>query len=151
MTLDCVVSRFGSVSEPQALLIGREIGHETIVPSIDNQLSEVFDESGIGMALISPNGQMRRVNTSFSALLGFEAEALEGQNLLSLIDPKDCGLVSDALAIWKPGERFAAQVDARVKDIGQQSLCKSINFLPKQRPKGTGWPWRTSRTSPTIN
>lgn len=55
----------------------------------EERFRRAFDEAPIGMALVSPDGQVRKVNAALSQITGGEPGKLVGQSLAALISPQD--------------------------------------------------------------
>jgi two-component system cell cycle sensor histidine kinase/response regulator CckA len=55
----------------------------------ERELRAVFDGAGVGIALIGPDGQLRKVNRALSAFLGYSEDALLASDFQSLTHPDD--------------------------------------------------------------
>jgi PAS domain S-box-containing protein len=68
------------------------------------QFHSSFEESGIGMALLSTDGRWLRVNRSVSDLLGSPPEDLIGLPVDSVIHPDDASAGREAMRLLQAGE-----------------------------------------------
>jgi PAS domain S-box-containing protein len=66
----------------------------------DDVLRSAFEQAAIGMAIVSTDGRLVRVNRAFARLVGEDQAALTGRPLLGLCHPSD-----------------VAGIDARLKDL----------------------------------
>jgi PAS domain S-box-containing protein len=55
----------------------------------EEKFRKVFEGSGIGMAILSPDGQFIKVNSSFCEILGYRDEEIAGTNFRNLTHPGD--------------------------------------------------------------
>ena len=69
---------------------GRPAGPGDASPGVDLDLvREVFDCAGVGLALVSLEGEFLLVNRAFAAMLGHPREALIGQGFRKITHPED--------------------------------------------------------------
>jgi PAS domain S-box-containing protein len=55
----------------------------------DDRYRLVFDEAGLGMKWVTPEGRLAEVNRRFCALLGYERDELLGRQYRELTHPDD--------------------------------------------------------------
>lgn len=70
----------------------------------EDQFHSTFEESGIGMALISPDGRWLRVNHALSEMLGADPEELIGSSVEARTYPADAPAVREAIRLLLAGE-----------------------------------------------
>jgi PAS domain S-box-containing protein len=78
------------------------------------RLRATFDEAGIGMAELAPDGRLLRVNSRLAELLGAPAELLVGGSLLQHVDSDRAHLVALREELLE-GARRSIEADARLR------------------------------------
>lgn len=73
----------------------------------------VFDQSPVGMALLTPDGRPVRVNEALLAMTGYSSQQLLSKTLDELTDPDDIHADQEQLRRLRAGEIDSYQVDKR--------------------------------------
>jgi PAS domain S-box-containing protein len=63
--------------------------YEQALKKSEEKFRNIFESSGIGMAILSPDGQFTKVNTTFCDMLGYEEEKIIGMNFRNITHPGD--------------------------------------------------------------
>jgi PAS domain S-box-containing protein len=68
----------------------------------------IFQHSGVGMALLTPDGRFLRVNPGFEQLLGYDSKELSGRRLVELTHPQDASQLhsQSELGIEVPSSKY---------------------------------------------
>ncbi len=86
-----------------------------------------FDESPIGMALISLDGRFMRVNDALVTITGHAREELEGRKVESLADPDDIASDADAVRELVAGERTTVETERRYVHAGGHPIWIALS------------------------
>jgi PAS domain S-box-containing protein len=63
--------------------------YEQALKQSEEKFRNIFESSGIGMAILSPDGQFTKVNSTFCEMLGYNEEEIVGINFRNITHPGD--------------------------------------------------------------
>ena len=63
--------------------------YEHALKKSEEKFRNIFEGSGIGMAILSPDGQFTKVNITFCEMLGYKEEEIIGNNFRNMTHPGD--------------------------------------------------------------
>ncbi|MDH3267437.1 MAG: PAS domain S-box protein [Ignavibacteria bacterium] len=63
--------------------------YEQALKKSEEKFRNIFESSGIGMAILSPDGQLTKVNSTFCEMLGYKEEEMIGTNFRDVTHPGD--------------------------------------------------------------
>ena len=63
--------------------------YERALKKSEEKFRNIFESSGIGMALLGPDGQFTKVNNTFCEMLGYKEEEIIGTNFRNITHPGD--------------------------------------------------------------
>jgi len=63
--------------------------YEQALKKSEEKFRNIFESSGIGMAILSPDGQFTKINSTFCEMLGYEEENIIGMNFRNITHPGD--------------------------------------------------------------
>jgi PAS domain S-box-containing protein len=63
--------------------------YEQALKKSEEKFRNIFESSGIGMALLGPDGQFTKVNNTFCEMLGYKEEEIIGTNFRNITHPGD--------------------------------------------------------------
>ncbi len=63
--------------------------YEQALKKSEEKFRNIFESSGIGMALLGPDGRLTKVNTTFCEMLGYKDEEIIGTNFRDVTHPGD--------------------------------------------------------------
>ena len=63
--------------------------YEQALIKSEEKFRNIFESSGIGMALLSPDGQFTKVNSTFCEMMGYKEEEIVGINFRNITHPGD--------------------------------------------------------------
>jgi PAS domain S-box-containing protein len=98
----------------------------------DEQFQSTFEESGIGMAVISTDGRWLRVNSALSDMLGTPAESLLGSSTETRTHPDDVPADREAIRLLLAGECRTYTIEKRYITNNGEVLWALVNvsFVP---------------------
>ena len=83
---------------------------ELALTAAEERFRRAFDEAPIGMALLSPDGVLRKANTSLGVICGRELSELEGTRLDALLPPRDVESLGRALSELAAGRQVITEL-----------------------------------------
>ncbi len=108
-----------------------------------NDLSEAkerfrraFDDSQVGMALVSTGGRFQRVNRALCEITGYGEDELLGKTFGEITHPDDVDADLDALRELVEGERYGYRKEKRYIHAAGHSVWISLNVSPVYEPDG---------------
>jgi len=128
----CRFSASGTALNRETIVVANDVQPATpdgfdIGPTRD-QLNRVFNDSGVGMVLLTPDGQIVQVNKAFADMLGYKFDELNGHQLRRFIHPGDVDFLQETLEQWKPGSRFVAKIEIRYLDGSERPVWTQVTF-----------------------
>ena len=72
-----------------------------------------FEDAPVGMAQVSLDGRIQRVNPALCDLLEYSRAELEGRDLLTLVQPEDAPAAAEAMARLRAGQASTYQAQRR--------------------------------------
>jgi two-component system cell cycle sensor histidine kinase/response regulator CckA len=93
----------------------------------EGQFYNAFDQAGIGMAVISPDGRWLRVNQALADLLGYSPEALIGSSAEARIHPDDIPADREAMRLLLTGESRTYLMEKRFLTRAGEILWALVN------------------------
>src|SRR5687767_4676822 len=76
-------------------------------------LQEAFERTGVGLALVTPEGTFLKVNAAFCEMTGYPRGELEGHSFRKIVHPADVASDEDYLAAVRNGVDVARTVEKR--------------------------------------
>jgi diguanylate cyclase (GGDEF)-like protein/PAS domain S-box-containing protein len=102
-----------------------------------NELSEAeerfrraFDDSQVGMALVSTTGRFQRVNRALCDITGYRKDELVGKTFGEITHPDDIEADLEALRELVEGERYGYRTEKRYIHAGGHPVWISLNVSP---------------------
>src|SRR3954471_11977022 len=89
-----------------------------------------FDDSQVGMALVSPGGRFQRVNRALCELTGYPEHELLGRTFSEITHPDDVDADLEALRELLEGERYGYRTEKRYVHAEGHSVWVSLNVSP---------------------
>jgi diguanylate cyclase (GGDEF)-like protein/PAS domain S-box-containing protein len=89
-----------------------------------------FDDSQVGMALISTGGRFQRVNRALCGLTGYPEHELLGRTFSEITHPDDAEADLDALRDMIDGERYGYRAEKRYVHAEGHPVWVSLNVSP---------------------
>ncbi|MBA3686619.1 MAG: response regulator [Planctomycetes bacterium] len=96
----------------------------------------IFEEAPIGMALLDEGDRFQKVNQAFSAMLGYESEALGTMTHAAITHPDDRKRESKEAVRLARGEGAAASLDKRYLDKDGKEVWASTTTIRIRGTKG---------------
>lgn len=87
--------------------------HESELTAVENQnlFEQAFERAPIGMALVEPEGAIRRANSALAEILGTSIQDLVGKSLVGMAHPDDRrAAISKAVEVMNGGDPPAIEV-----------------------------------------
>ena len=75
----------------RVLSIARDVTGTALPDATADEFRVLFEEAGVGLAEVSPDGRLLRVNGRFSEIVGYPRGALEGMRFQEITHPDDLG------------------------------------------------------------
>ena len=81
----------GRVAETHAIVrdVHERVEAQRALAEAEERFRTAFEEGAAGMAIVSPDGRLLRVNRALCAITGHQPAELEGRTMLSLLHPDD--------------------------------------------------------------
>jgi diguanylate cyclase (GGDEF)-like protein/PAS domain S-box-containing protein len=89
-----------------------------------------FDDSQVGMALVSTGGRFQRVNRALCRLTGYPEHELLGRTFTEITHPDDVEADLDALRDLIDGERYGYRAEKRYVHAEGHPVWVSLNISP---------------------
>ena len=89
-----------------------------------------FDDSQVGMALVSLSGRFLRVNRALRRITGYREDELLGRTFSEITHPDDVDTDLDALRDLVEGERYGYRTEKRYVHADGHSVWISLNASP---------------------
>ena len=96
----------------------------------EERFRRAFDDSRVGMAVISTNGRFQRVNRALCELTGYPRDELVGKTFGEITHPDDVDANLDALRDLIEGERYGYRTEKRYIHADGHALWISLNLSP---------------------
>jgi diguanylate cyclase (GGDEF)-like protein/PAS domain S-box-containing protein len=80
---------------------------------VDGLVRAAFDRASVGLAVVSPDGVFREVNSAFCEMTGYTAAELEGQSFRKIVHPEDQARDEEYLARVRAGGESERTVEKR--------------------------------------
>jgi two-component system, cell cycle sensor histidine kinase and response regulator CckA len=93
----------------------------------EGQFYNAFDQAGIGMAVISPDGRWLRVNHALADMLGYSPEDLIGSSAEARIHPEDIPADREAMRLLLTGESRTYTMEKRYLTHAGEILWALVN------------------------
>jgi diguanylate cyclase (GGDEF)-like protein/PAS domain S-box-containing protein len=96
----------------------------------EERFRRAFDDSHVGMALVSPGGRFQRVNRALCEITGYPEDELLGKTFGEITHPDDVDADLDALRDLIEGERYGYRTEKRYIHAEGHSVWISLNVSP---------------------
>jgi diguanylate cyclase (GGDEF)-like protein/PAS domain S-box-containing protein len=96
----------------------------------EERFRTAFDESGVGMALVSLDGSFQRVNHALCEITGYPPEKLVGKRFSEITHPDDVQADLEALRDIVDGERYSYRTEKRYIHADGHPVWISVNVSP---------------------
>lgn len=103
----------------------------------EQRFRKAFDDSQVGMALVSPQGQYQQVNRAFCEITGYREEELLQKTFREITHPEDIDADLDALRDMVDGERYGYRTEKRYIHAEGHPVWVSLNVWPVYDSDGT--------------
>lgn len=103
----------------------------------EERFRRAFDDSQVGMGLVSPAGRFQRVNRAFCELTGYPERELLGRTFSEITHPDDVEAELDALRELLDGERYGYRVEKRYIHADGHPIWTSLTVSPVYESDGT--------------
>jgi diguanylate cyclase (GGDEF)-like protein/PAS domain S-box-containing protein len=96
----------------------------------EERFRRAFDDSQVGMALVSTGGRFQRVNRALCELTGYPEDELLGRTFAEITHPDHVDSDLDALRELMDGERYGYRTEKRYIHAGGHPVWVSLNVSP---------------------
>ena len=96
----------------------------------EERFRRAFDDSQVGMGLVSPAGRFQRVNRAFCELTGYPERELLGRTFSEITHPDDVEAELDALRELLDGERYGYRAEKRYIHADGHPIWTSLTVSP---------------------
>lgn len=96
----------------------------------EERFRSAFDDSQVGMALVSPGGRFQRVNRALCELTGYPEHELLGRTFSEITHPDDVDADLEALQELLDGERYGYRTEKRYVHAEGHPVWISLNASP---------------------
>jgi diguanylate cyclase (GGDEF)-like protein/PAS domain S-box-containing protein len=96
----------------------------------EERFRRAFDDSQVGMALVSPGGRFQRVNRAICEITGYPEHELLGRTDSEITYPDDVDADLDALRELIDGERYGYRKEKRYIHAHGHAVWVSLNVSP---------------------
>jgi diguanylate cyclase (GGDEF)-like protein/PAS domain S-box-containing protein len=96
----------------------------------EERFRRAFDDSRVGMAVISTTGHFQRVNRALCQLTGYPQDELVGKTVGEITHPDDVDANLDALRDLIEGERYGYRTEKRYIHADGHAVWVSLNVSP---------------------
>jgi diguanylate cyclase (GGDEF)-like protein/PAS domain S-box-containing protein len=103
----------------------------------EERFRRAFDDSQVGMGLVSPAGRIQRVNRAFCELTGYPERELLGRTFSEITHPDDVEAELDALRELLDGERYGYRAEKRYIHAEGHPIWTSLTVSPVYESDGT--------------
>ena len=103
----------------------------------EERFRRAFDDSQVGMGLVSPAGRFQRVNRAFCELTGYPERELLGRTFSEITHPDDVEAELDALRELLDGERYGYRAEKRYIHADGHPIWTSLTVSPVYESDGT--------------
>ena len=103
----------------------------------EERFRRAFDDSQVGMALVSPGGRFQRVNRALCEITGYPEHELLGRTFGEITHPDDVEADLDALRDLIDGERYGYRTEKRYLHAEGHTVWISLNVSPVYDGDGT--------------
>jgi diguanylate cyclase (GGDEF)-like protein/PAS domain S-box-containing protein len=103
----------------------------------EERFRKAFDDSQVGMALISTGGRFQRVNRALCEITGYPEHELLGRTISEITHPDDVDTDLEALRDLLDGERYGYRTEKRYIHAEGHPVWISLNDSPVYDSDGT--------------
>ena len=96
----------------------------------EERFRKAFDDSRVGMALVSTEGRYQRVNRALCEITGYPASELVGKTFGEITHPEDVDADLEALRDLVEGERYGYRTEKRYVHAEGHPVWVSLNVSP---------------------
>ena len=96
----------------------------------DERFQRAFDDSQVGMALVSPGARFQRFNRALCKITGYPEDELLGRTFGEITHPDDVESELDALRELIDGERYGYRTEKRYLHAEGHAVWASLNVSP---------------------
>jgi diguanylate cyclase (GGDEF)-like protein/PAS domain S-box-containing protein len=97
---------------------------------VEERFRRAFDDSQVGMAVVSTTGRFQRVNRALSGITGYPQSELIGKTFGEITHPDDIDADLDALRELNDGERYGYRTEKRYIHADGHPVWVSLNVSP---------------------
>ena len=102
----------------------------------EERFRRAFDDSHVGMALVSTGGRFQRVNRALCGIAGYDEAELLGKTFGEITHPDDVDTDLDALRELIDGERYGYRTEKRYLHADGHAVWISLNVSPVYDSEG---------------
>ena len=132
VVVECQLSLTTSASDTLLLVIGRDLTRQlesdSSISENDARFRSVFEDAGVGMIMIDPQGTFLKVNDAFVRMLGYERNEVSGRPINDFVHPDDLKAASNLLRAWTPGLRFHSRAELRFRGNDGRPVWTQVTF-----------------------
>jgi diguanylate cyclase (GGDEF)-like protein/PAS domain S-box-containing protein len=110
--------------------ISERLATEAALRDAEERFRRAFDDSQVGMTLVSPGGHYVRVNAAFSELTGRPIDELTGMHYAEITHPEDLQADLTAAREMVKGERYGYRAEKRYIHAKGHPVWISLNVSP---------------------
>ena len=110
--------------------ISERMATEAALRDAEERFRRAFDDSQVGMALLSPEGRYVRVNAAFSGITGRPIDRLIGMHYAEITHPEDVEADLEAAKEMVKGERYGYRTEKRYIHAKGHPVWISLNVSP---------------------
>jgi diguanylate cyclase (GGDEF)-like protein/PAS domain S-box-containing protein len=116
--------------------IGKRKQTEAALRDAEERFRRAFDDSTVGMALVSPDGRYLRVNAALSEITGHPIDELTGMHYAEITHPDDLEADLEAATEMVTGERYGYRTEKRYIHSKGYPVWISLNVSPIRDENG---------------
>ncbi|HAA32701.1 MAG TPA: PAS domain S-box protein [Cyanobacteria bacterium UBA8553] len=102
----------------------------------EQRLRQIFDQAPIGIALATPDGQLRQVNQAFCQMLGYTEAQLMEINYVEITDPEDLVIELPYIEQCSKGDISSYQLEKRYYKSNGEVLLAHLTCTVLRDQKG---------------
>jgi diguanylate cyclase (GGDEF)-like protein/PAS domain S-box-containing protein len=110
--------------------ISERLATEAALRDAEERFRRAFDDSQVGMTLVSPDGHYVRVNPAFSEITGRPVDELTGMHYAEITHPEDLEADLAATREMAEGERYGYRTEKRYVHRKGHAVWISLNVSP---------------------